>query len=188
KTYESYNSIVKNNVITNDQSACLAESSSYNAEIYNNSCYNTAIDRHAAIYVANESEIGQGGTNVSIRNNLIAGFSTRPMVAIGAGAMTDASSLHIDHNLYWDPAGVTFQWGDRGIYGASLVQWQQQAGFDLASVAANPRFADTALLTLKARSPAIDAGARLAAVRHDFNGARRPRAGHYDIGAYQNRG
>jgi hypothetical protein len=33
KTYESYNSIIKNNVITNDQSACLAESSSYNAQI-----------------------------------------------------------------------------------------------------------------------------------------------------------
>ena len=187
KTYESYNSIIKNNVITNDQSACLAESSSYDAEIYNNSCYNTAIDRHAAIYVSNESEIGQGATNVYIRNNLIADFSMRPMVTIAPGAMSNISTLHINHNLYWDPAAVTFEWNGRGLYGLGLAQWRQATGFDLSSLVANPHFSSTATLALKANSPAIDAGTRLASVRHDFNGARRPRTGHYDIGAYQNR-
>ena len=185
KTYESYNSIIKNNVITNDQSACLAESSSYNAEIYNNSCYNTAIDRHAAIYISNESDIGQGAAHVFVRNNLVADFSTRPMVVIAPGAMADNNTLHIDHNLYWDPAGATFTWDDRGLDRLTLAQWQQATGFDLSSLVADPRFSNTTILTLKAGSPAIDAGARLPAVRHDFNGTRRPRTGHYDIGAYQ---
>jgi len=187
-TYESYNSIVKNNIITNDQSACLAESSSYNAEIYNNSCYNTAIDRRAAIYISNESESGQAATNVYIRNNIVENFSPRPMVTIAPNAMTDNATLYIGHNMYWDPAGVTFEWGDKGIYAVRLPQWQQQAGLDLSSDEANPDFANVSILTLMAHSPAVNAGIRLPSVRHDFNGLRRPRTGPYDLGAYQSSG
>ena len=80
KTYESYNSIIKNNVITNDQSACLSESSSYDAEIYNNSCYNAAIVHHGAIFISNESALQQAGTNVYIRNNIIEDSSSLPML------------------------------------------------------------------------------------------------------------
>ena len=101
--------------------------------------------------------------------------------------MSNISTLHINHNLYWDPAAVTFEWNGRGLYGLGLAQWRQATGFDLSSLVANPHFSSTATLALKANSPAIDAGTRLASVRHDFNGARRPRTGHYDIGAYQNR-
>ncbi len=188
ETYESYNSIVKNNVITNDQSACLAESSSYNAEIYNNSCYNTAIDRRAAIYVANESEIGQAGTNVSIRNNIVQDFSTRPMILIAPGAMTNDATLHINDNMYSDPAGVTFEWDGKGIYGANLEEWRQAVGLDNSSIEANPRFANVSTLTLATHSPALHAGVRLASVRHDMTGAARPQTGPYDLGAYQSSG
>ena len=185
QTYESYNSIIKNNVITNVQSACLAESSSYNAEIYNNSCYNTAIDRHAAIYVSNESEVGQGGTNVYVRNNIVENFSPRPMVTIAPGAMTDNATLYIDNNMYADPAGVTFGWDDKGIYRVSLTRWRQQVGLDMSSIEANPEFANVSTLMLATHSPALNAGAHLRAVRHDFNGLARPGAGPYDLGAYQ---
>ncbi|MDA8361244.1 MAG: hypothetical protein M0Z44_04515, partial [Gammaproteobacteria bacterium] len=186
-TYESYNSIIKNNVITNDQSACLAESSSYNAYIYNNSCYNTAIDRKGAILITNESVSGQGGTNVFVRDNIIENFSTRPMVLIQPGAMTDDTTLHIDHNMYFDPGGVTFQWDERGLYGASFAAWQA-AGFDTYSLVANPLYANQATLILKQRSPALDAGVPLAAVRHDMTGVRRPTMGPVSLGAYEKPG
>ncbi|MHB1951910.1 MAG: right-handed parallel beta-helix repeat-containing protein [Acidiferrobacteraceae bacterium] len=185
ETYESYDSIIKNNVITNDQSACLAESSSYNAEIYNNSCYNTAISRHGAIMISNESALGQAGTNVYVRNNIIYDLTPRPMEVIAHDAMTDYSTLHIDHNLYYNPSGVTFEWDDNNIYGVDLSSWQQTTGMDAYSQIADPVYASLTLLTLTAGSPAINAGVALASVLHDFNGLPRPSAGPYDLGAYQ---
>ncbi|MDA8389808.1 MAG: hypothetical protein M0Z76_03590, partial [Gammaproteobacteria bacterium] len=175
---------IKNNVITNDQSACLAESSSYDAYIYNNSCYNAAIDRKGAILITNESVSGQGGTNVFVRDNIIEDFSTHPMVLIQPGAMTNDTTLHIDHNLYFNPGGATFQWDERGLYGASFAAWQR-AGFDSDSLVANPLYADEGTLTLKQGSPAQHAGVPLQAVRHDFNGVRRPTEGPVAMGAYE---
>ncbi|MHB8255071.1 MAG: right-handed parallel beta-helix repeat-containing protein, partial [Acidiferrobacter sp.] len=140
KTYESYNSIIKNNVITNDQSACLATSSSYDAEIYNNSCYNAAIAHHGAIFISNESALGQAGTNVFIRNNVIEDSSSLPMVVIAPHAMTDYTTLHINHNLYYDPAGVTFEWDDKNIYNMPFNTWQQTTGLELNTIVANPLY------------------------------------------------
>jgi hypothetical protein len=185
KTYESYNSIVKNNVITNDQSACLAESSSYNAEIYNNSCYNTAIARHGGIMISNESALGQAGTNVYIRNNILYNLTNRPAEVIAPHAMTNYATLHIDHNMYFNPYGVTFEWDDKNIYGMSFAAWQQTTGLDKYSLVANPSYASTTTLTLNANSPALNAGIVLPEVTHDFNGVPRPTSGSYDLGAYQ---
>ena len=185
KTYESYNSIVKNNVITNDQSACLAESSSYNAEIYNNSCYNTAVARHGGIMISNESALGQAATNVYIRNNVLYNLTNRPMEVIAPKAMTDYTTLHINHNLYFNPNGVTFEWDDKNIYGMAFTTWQQTTGLDKASIVSDPLYASTSTLTLSANSPALNAGIVLPSVTHDFNGVARPTSGSYDIGAYQ---
>ncbi|MHB8562613.1 MAG: right-handed parallel beta-helix repeat-containing protein [Acidiferrobacteraceae bacterium] len=185
KTYESYNSIIKNNVITNDQSACLAESSSYDAEIYNNSCYNAAIAHHGAIFISNESALGQAGTNVYIRNNVIYDLTARPMEVIAHDAMTNYSTLHIDHNIYYNPNGVTFEWDDQNIYGMDFTSWQQATGMDKYTIVANPLYANLTTLTLSANSPAINAGVPLPSVLHDFNNVPRPVSGPYDIGAYQ---
>ncbi|MHB1516231.1 MAG: right-handed parallel beta-helix repeat-containing protein [Acidiferrobacteraceae bacterium] len=185
KTYESYNSIIKNNVITNDQSACLAESSSYDAEIYDNSCYNTAIARHGAIMISNESALGQAGTNVYVRNNVIYDLTARPMEVIAHDAMTNYATLHIDHNIYYNPNGVTFEWDDQNIYGMDFTSWQQATGMDKYTIVANPLYANLTTLTLSANSPAINAGVSLPSVLHDFNGVPRPASGPYDIGAYQ---
>ena len=185
KTYESYNSIIKNNVITNDQSACLAESSSYDAEIYNNSCYNTAIDRHGGIMISNESALHQAGTNVYIRNNILYDLTNRPMEVIAPQAMTNYATLHIDHNMYYNPNGVTFEWDDKNIYGMPFATWQKTTGLDKYSIVANPLYASTSTLTLSANSPAINAGIVLPSVTHDFNGVARPTSGSYDLGAYQ---
>ncbi|MHB1565592.1 MAG: right-handed parallel beta-helix repeat-containing protein [Acidiferrobacter sp.] len=185
KSYESYNSIIKNNVITNAQSACLAESSSYNAEIYSNSCYNTAIDRKGAILLSNESMVGQASTHVYVKDNIVENFSARPMVLIASHAMTDYATLHIDHNMYFDTDGATFEWNGRGLYGAILGIWQSQTGFDAYSTLANPRYASTTTLTVQQASPALRAGIPLAAVRHDLNGTVRPMEGNVSVGAYQ---
>ncbi|MHB1565700.1 MAG: right-handed parallel beta-helix repeat-containing protein [Acidiferrobacter sp.] len=198
KTYESYNSIIKNNVITNDQSACLSESSSYDAEIYNNSCYNAAITHHGAIFISNESALGQAGTNVYIRDNAIYDLSSRPMVVIAPHAMTNYATLHINHNMYYDPAGVTFEWDDKNIYNMPFNTWQQTTGMEMNTIIANPLFANitavgaimpvttgNTLLSLDANSPAINAGIVLPSVAHDINGVARPTSGSYDIGAYQ---
>jgi hypothetical protein len=198
KTYESYNSIIKNNVITNDQSACLSESSSYDAEIYNNSCYNAAIAHHGAIFISNESALGQAGTNVYIRNNIIYDISSRPIVVIAPHAMTNYATLHINHNMYYDPAGVTFEWDDKNIYNMPFNTWQQTTGMELNTIVANPLYVSTApassampvltgnaTLALSAASPALNAGVILPSVMHDINGVARPTTGSYDIGAYQ---
>ena len=198
KTYESYNSIIKNNVITNDQSACLSESSSYDAEIYNNSCYNAAIVHHGAIFISNESALHQAGTNVYIRNNIIEDSSSLPMVVIAPHAMTNYATLHINHNMYYDPAGVTFEWDDKNIYNMPFQTWQQTTGLELNSVVANPQYANVTpvgavmpsitgntLLSLSPSSPAINAGVVLPSVTHDINGVARPSTGSYDMGAYQ---
>ncbi len=185
KTYESYNSIIKNNVITNDQSACLAEASSYNAQIYDNSCYNTAISRHGAIMISNESKLHQAGKDVYVRNNVIYDLTDRPMEVIAPQAMAAYCTLHIDHNMYYDPKGVTFEWDDKGIYGMHFAAWQRTTGFDRHSVVANPLFANFTSLTLKAASPAVGAGVALPDVRHDFNGLARPAQGSCNEGAYQ---
>ena len=185
KTYESYNSIIKNNVITNDQSACLAESSSYNAEIYNNSCYNTAIARHGAIMLSNESALGQAGTNVYVQNNVIYDLTNRPMEVIAPNAMTDYSTLHINNNLYYNPTGVTFEWDDKSIYGMPFTTWQQTTGLDQSTLVGDPLYASLTTLTLSANSPALNAGPVLPSVLHDFNGVLRPTTGSYDMGAYQ---
>ena len=198
KTYESYNSIIKNNVITNDQSACLSESSSYDAEIYNNSCYNAAIVHHGAIFISNESALHQAGTNVYIRNNIIEDSSSLPMVVIAPNAMTNYATLHINHNMYYDPAGVTFEWDDKNIYNMPFQTWQQTTGLELNSIVANPQYANVTpvgavmpaitgntLLSLSPSSPAINAGVVLPSVTHDINGVARPSTGSYDMGAYQ---
>jgi len=198
KTYESYNSIIKNNVITNDQSACLSESSSYNAEIYNNSCYNVAISRHGAIFISNESALGQAGTNVYVRNNVVYDSSSLPMVVIAPHAMTDYTTLHINHNMYYDTAGVTFEWDDKSIYNMAFNTWQQTTGLELNTIVADPLYANitpvgaimpsvtgNTLLSVSANSPAINAGIVLPSVTHDINGIARPTSGSYDLGAYQ---
>ena len=107
------------------------------------------------------------------------------MVSIAPGAMTNNATLHINDNMYSDPAGVTFEWDDKGIYGARLEEWRQAVGLDTSSTEANPRFANVSTLTLASHSPALRAGVRLASVRHDMNGVRRPQTGPYDLGAYQ---
>ena len=150
KPYESYDGIIRNNIIKNVRGACLATASSRNAKIYQNICYNVASEFNGAIFVSNESELGQAGTNVEIKNNIIVAQGNRPMVFIAVNAMTDDTTLNIDHNIYWTTKGagaVTFSW-DRGageakpsspaFWAATFGKWKLMTGKDARSIITDP--------------------------------------------------
>ncbi len=150
KPYESYDGIIRNNMIKNVGGACLATASSWNAKIYNNTCYNVASELNGAIFVSNESELGQAGTNIEIKNNIIVAQGNRPMVHIAVNAMTDDATLNIDGNVYWTAKGgqaVTFSW-DRGageskpsspaFWAITFAKWKSMTGKDATSIVADP--------------------------------------------------
>ena len=184
--YETYDSIIRNNIVINTTDACLATASSYNVKIYNNSCYMAATRSHGAIFVSNESERGQGGTNVEIRNNIVVSGGS-PVFKVGPGAMTDDNTLIVDRNLYWSTAGaVTFKWEeDRGIVAVDINQWRSATQKDATSIVADPLYADAKTLKLSNDSPAIDAGVATDAVTDDYGHHARPQGAGIDIGAYE---
>jgi hypothetical protein len=187
--YESYNGIIRNNIVVNSGEACLATASSYNVKIYNNSCFNAATSNHAAIFVSNESEGQQPGTNIEIKNNIIGVASSgRPAIKIGPNAMTNYGTLHIDRNVYWTPNGagaLTFTIEDRGLYNVPFATWKSATGQDATSLTVDPKYTDTTKLTIATDSPAIDAGVAATFVTSDYRGAVRPQGAGIDIGAYE---
>jgi hypothetical protein len=104
-TYETYDGIVRNNVVVNATWACLATASSQNVRMYNNSCYNTGTMVHGSVLISNESEVGQAGTLIEIKNNIIYGSANRPVIRMTSGAMTDYTTLAIDRNIYYVAGG-----------------------------------------------------------------------------------
>jgi hypothetical protein len=152
KPYESYNGIIRHNVIRNVAGACLAAASSFNARIYKNRCYNVASRYNGAIYIANESELNQANTGVEIRDNIVvrAAEGRRPLVFIAPDALTDDTTLVIENNTYWAPpdqTAATFAW-ERGaketkpscptFFGASFDKWRRLTGKDARSLLADP--------------------------------------------------
>jgi len=188
--YESYDGIVRNNVVINATWACVATSSSSNVRIYNNSCYNTATASQGSIFVSNESEVGQAGTNIEIVNNIVYGSGNRPVIKVTADAMTDVKTLRISGNIYWTPNGVpTFAIGDALVpAGQWSTLYGSVTGLTDASRVLDPQFATTTggtPLTLKSTSPAIDTGVPTALVARDFLATLRPLNGTIDVGAYE---
>lgn len=151
--YESYNGIVRDNLIEDSGDACLAVASSYGARIYGNRCVNVmgrtddpSLTPRAAIYVAMESEVNQPNTDIDIHDNIVvmAPNAVRPVIQIARDAMTDPKTLHINHNVYWHPRGpaaVTFSWDQRALYDVSFTQWKARTRLDLTSRIARPRLA-----------------------------------------------
>lgn len=187
--YESYDGIIRNNVVINSQDACLAVASSYNAHVYNNSCVNAAISSQGAIYISNEANTGQANTNVDIEDNIVmvSGTSNRPVVKIGPNAMTDPATLHMDRNLYWSPNGpgaITFLWEDKQLYNIPMSDWQAVTGMEKTSIIADPQYTIDGPLTISPTSPAIDAGIPTPATI-DFDNHPRPQGAAVDIGAYE---
>ncbi|MHB1528521.1 MAG: right-handed parallel beta-helix repeat-containing protein [Acidiferrobacteraceae bacterium] len=150
RTYETYDSVIRDNVIEHTGGACVATASSWRPRIYDNFCRDVATRNTAGIFVSNESELHQAGTDVDIHNNVIILGGSRPAVEIAPNAMTSDRTLHINHNLYWSPKGakgVRFSWV-RGLgedkpsfYFVPFSTWQRLTGLDRDSAVVSPTLA-----------------------------------------------
>jgi len=188
--YESYDGIVRNNVVVNATWACVATSSSSNVRIYNNSCYNTATAGQGSIFLSNESEVGQAGTGVEIVNNIIYGSANRPVIKVNGDALTNFATLRISGNIYWTSNGApTFSLNDTQVpAGQWPTLYSTVTGLTDASRVLDPQYATTTggtPLTLKSTSPAIDTGVPTALVARDYLATARPQGGKIDVGAYE---
>jgi hypothetical protein len=191
--YESYDGIVRNNLVVGSTYACLATSSSFNARFYNNSCYDTARTGQASIYVSNESEIGTRGSGLVFVNNVIYGNAARPVVKLGSNGMADYGTLTFARNLFHVTGGNPQFYASDFFNPVGFAQWQtrflQLTGHAETGIAADPMFASTSSTTPlipAAASPAIDAGDSAAAYAPlDYNGNARPAGAAFDIGAYE---
>lgn len=166
RPYETYDSVIRNNTVKNTGSACLATASSYNVKIYENTCTQAATQAHGAIFISNESELEQPGTNIEIRDNVIVADGKRPTIYIGTNALTDDRTLKIDGNRYWTaqgPEAVKFVWerGDNersasfpSLWSADLKKWRRVTGLDKSSVLAAP--ASKAATSGRCDAPACD--------------------------------
>jgi len=160
--YETYDGVIRDNVISEVGWACLATSSSLRARIHHNTCWGTGLLTHGSVLVSNESEIHQGGTDIQITNNLIVGGSRLPFVRITSEAMSDAKTLVIDRNVYAMRTGAPglFSWRDRWVENVGLERWREATGLDRHSVvlpAGEGVFGDTVQLQPKAGGTAWDA-------------------------------
>ncbi|MGH9888544.1 MAG: right-handed parallel beta-helix repeat-containing protein, partial [bacterium] len=185
--FETYDGVIRNNVIRRAGWACVATSSSQHARIEFNSCFDAGSRLHGSVLISNEAEVGQGGTRLEIRNNVFFGSAANPMIKISDHALAAPESILIDHNVYWTSAGesgATFTWRDRGLEKVSFDQWRRATHQDGASKVADPRFVDTQGLVPGAGSPAIDA-AVATDTRTDRLGHTRPCGAAPDVGAYE---
>ncbi len=190
--YESYDGIVRNNVVINASWACVATSSSSNVRISNNSCFNTGTTTHGSIFLSNESEIGTKSVTIEVVNNIIFGSASHPLIKITADALADATTLTIDHNLYFVAGGAPSFQPNAEQSAVSFTSWLSQyhllTGKVDSSRVLDPRFATTTgstPLTLQASSPAIDTGVTTSLVPTDARGIARPTGAGTDIGAYE---
>ena len=190
--YETYDGIVRNNVVVGSTWACLAVSSSSNARVYNNSCFNTAQSGQGSLFMSNESIIGQASTTVAFVNNIVVSSASRPVVKINDDAMTDFTTLTFAKNVYWTTtdAAPTFILRDSNVSAASwFTRFLSATSHADSSTIVNPLFENTGAtnpLTLSVDSPARNAGFDTSAVvPMDRLGVARPQNGTVDIGAYE---
>ncbi len=186
--YESYDGIIRNNIIRQTGWSCVATASSFNVHILNNSCYDTGSETHGTVLISNESEVKQAGTNIEIRNNIFYGSARQPLIKITSNAMTDTATLRIDHNLYWTTGGATavrFTWRDKGLERVSFDTWRKATRLDAHSLVADPRFSDRTTLVPSPNSPVLNAGTDTPLVTRDYTGVTRPCRGKTDIGAHE---
>ncbi|MBK6923611.1 MAG: right-handed parallel beta-helix repeat-containing protein [Deltaproteobacteria bacterium] len=189
--YETYDCMVRNNVIAHVAGACVAVGSSRGARVYNNTCFDTATMIHAALMLTNESEVGQPSTDVEFRGNIVAqSSSSRVFTDTEDLGMTDWSTLVVGDNLYFAEGGApVFTLNASGLYdGGDAAAWNAAlsdlTGHGDASTIADPKFVDTTRLEPSAGSPAVDAMPCL--VGYDFDGQSRPSDGEVcDIGAIE---
>lgn len=191
-TYEAYDGIMRNNVVSNTDRACFAISSAYNIKALNNSCYNTGRVQHGSVFLSNESIIGQSSENIEIANNIVYGSPTLPIIKITADALTDFSTLSIHDNIYWRADGAPTFTPNAEFAPVTASNWfidfGELTGNTDNSRVLNPLYKSTTgkmAMVLSDGSPAINMGAAHASVTKDFTWLARPVGPKPEIGAYE---
>jgi nitrous oxidase accessory protein NosD len=190
--YESYDGIIRNNVVINATGACFGVSSSFNARIYNNSCYNTGSVIHGSILLSNESEAGTPSQGIEIVNNIIYGSASKPVLVANSNAMSDYTTLTVANNIFYIGSGVPQFYVEDSFGAVSFSSWLTSyhtlTGHADTSRSINPLFSVTTgstPLMLQTSSPAINTGRPTTLVTRDFIGTSRPVGGTIDVGAYE---
>jgi hypothetical protein len=191
--FETYDGIVRNNVVVGSTWACLAVSSSSNAHFYNNSCFNTATNSQASIFISNESIVNQVSVGLQFVNNIVYGSANRPVFKLNSDAMTDTSTLLVEKNLFFvDGGDPRFVVSDTSLNFATWkTRYKALTGLDDTSLAvANPQYASTtgtAPLTLGTSSPVLSVAGKdtSSEVPTDRLGVKRPLNGKIEVGAYE---
>jgi hypothetical protein len=169
--WESVDSVVRNNVFVDVDSAAMAAWCARNATFANNTCVNVAVrDRAAFIVLGNH---GLPSTDVTFVNNIVVGSKEggRPLAWLYDKG--SAGRLRFENNCWWGGNGRFLLPGP-----GDFAAWQA-AGFDRAGFLADPRLGpDRRLLP---GSPCIDRGLTLPGFDGDVDGGRR--SGAWDIGA-----
>jgi hypothetical protein len=123
--------------------------------------------------------------NVIANNVIVAG----PQHVFVGNAYRENVGNTLDHNLYFSVDGSSagvWQW--KGVDYDDFDRWSARSGNDRHSTFADPGFVDPAAddFSLRAGSPAVDAGAFLAASgATDLGGHPRAQAGGIDLGAFE---
>ncbi|HET7867562.1 MAG TPA: DUF1565 domain-containing protein [Burkholderiaceae bacterium] len=193
--FETYDGIVRNNVVVNATWACLAVSSSSNARFYNNSCLNTATLSQASIFISNESVVKQVSVGLEFSNNIIYGSASRPVFKLNSDAMTNASTLLLEKNLFFVPGGnPMFVLNESQVnFAGWKTGYKALTGHDDSSLpVADPLYAitsgtSTTPLTLQPASPVMGVAGKdvSGVVPTDRLGVSRPLNGKVEIGAYE---
>jgi hypothetical protein len=109
---------------------------------------------------------------------------------------TATHDLRIENNIFYAPESAALSFENfafsRGVVrsnlvygGALLVGPPRELTISHNREGPDPRFTSSDDLRLLPGSPAIDAGLRVAEVRHDANRVPRPQGAGYDLGAYE---
>lgn len=188
--YESIDTIVRNNIVTNIQMAGIGLYASLRPQVYNNTLVNVGMSDQAAVlftavnhYVPPNytSYVRTPNTDVTFVNNIVtqSSASTRPMFSIRNGGLT--GSFTLNNNRYFDAGGASQFWDERAgrTYFGGLSGWRAAAGGDISSTEGNPLLDSNRHLT--AASPAINAGRSLTSPGLDYDGGTK--SGALDIGA-----
>jgi NPCBM/NEW2 domain/Right handed beta helix region len=145
--------------------------------------------------IVNNTVVNTDGVELLVqfdtRNNLIA---NNVIVAGARHVFVENDYLEnegnvLDHNLYFSVDGSstgTWQW--RGVGYDDFDRWSARSGNDRLSTFSDPGFEDAAAhdFSLRAGSPAVDAGAFLAASgATDLRGDPRAQAAGIDLGAFE---
>ncbi len=174
--WESVDSVVRNNLFLDIDSAAMAAWCAKNATFANNTCVNVATrDRAAFIALQNHN---LPSTDITFVNNLVVGSKAgnRPLVWLyDRGA---AGKLVFENNCWWGGNGKF--WNQAAGGPVDFAAWQA-AGFDKTSFFADPKLDPRHRPA--AGSPCIDKAKALPGFATDLEGAKRN--GAWDIGALE---